>query len=297
MRNRRGAGLSVALVVLGALAALGPAGGCVPPEGAGAAGAGANGAAPPPAPLKPRELGEALDAAYAAFAQRRHDEAMAGAERVLAGNPQGPGAAEAQYLRGRVLEERSRDAAGAGNLAAARSAIQAARDAYNAALLLAPAAALEGEVRTQLANVAYHQEDYATAIAQGTAAYEKVIDAEAKAWVLYRVGLSQQRFGNFTDADRTFAAVQQQFPNTEQSRRAAAHQGARGFHVQVGTFGSPANADAALKDLRASGVIGMSLPNASGQQVVRVGPAPTYEQAKALRARLAGKFPDAIIVP
>jgi outer membrane protein assembly factor BamD (BamD/ComL family) len=294
MRNWRGAGTRTGLALLGALVM---AGGCAAPEGA-AAGPGANAAAArPAAPMKAREVREAVNAAYAAFERKQYDEAMAGAERILAGNPQGAGAAEAQYLRGRVLEERSRAAAAGGNVAAARSAMQSARDAYNAALLLSPAPQLEGDIRTQIANVAYHQEDYATAVAQWSAAYDKVTEPDAKAWVLYRLGLSQQRFGKFTDADRTFAAVQQQFPHTEQARRAAAHQGARGFHVQVGTFNSPANAEAALKDLRTSGVIGMSLPNPSGQQVVRVGPAPTYEQAKALRARLAGKYPDAIIVP
>lgn len=296
MRNRRGAGRWVSLTLLGAVGLAGVVlggGGCAPREG-GAAGPGVNA---PPAPLRQKELQETLNAAYAAFGRKQYDEAMAGAERVLAGNPQSRGAAEGQYLRGRVLEERSRAAAASGNVAGARAAMKSARDAYNAALLLAPPPTVEGDIRTQLANVAYHQEDYATAIAQGTAAFEKLTDPQARAWVLYRVGLSQQRFGNFRDADRTFAAVQQQFPSTEQARRAAAHQGARGFHVQVGTFNSPANADAALKDLRAAGVIGMSLANPAGQQVVRVGPAPTYEQAKALRARLAVKYPGAIIVP
>ena len=267
----------------------------MPPDGAAG---GPNVDAPAPAaPLKPKALREALDAAYAAFGRRQYDEAMAGADRVLAGNPQSPGAAEAQYLRGRVFEERSRAAGAGGNLTAARSTMAAAREAYNAALLLAPAPPLEGDIRTQLANVAYHLEDYATAIAQWSAAADKVTDPQEKAWVMYRLGLSQQRFGNFPDADRTFAAVQQQFPNTEQARRAAAHQGARGFHVQVGTFSTPANAAAALADLRAGGVVGLSLPNPAGQHVVSVGPAPTYEQAKALRLRVAGKYPDAVIVP
>jgi cell division septation protein DedD len=115
--------------------------------------------------------------------------------------------------------------------------------------------------------------------------------------VLYRAGLSQQRSGNFAEADKTFAAVQQQFPNTEPARRAAAHQGARGFHVQVGVFATPANADATLASLRTDGVIGMRLTDPAGRNVVRIGPAPTYEQAKALKTRLAAKYPDAIIIP
>ena len=302
MRNLRGARMWIARTVLaGTMAALafggGAAGGCAASAGAAAGAANGGRRVKPQAPLKPKEVKAALDAAYAAFDRRQYAEALAGAERVLAANPQGAGAAEAQYVRGRVFEQRAIDAAHAKDIPAAKSSLQAAREAYNAALTLRPAPALEGNIRAGVANVAYYQEDYATAIAQWSAAVDKIAEPQSKGWALYRVGLSQQRFGNFPEADRTFAAVQQQFPNTEQARRAAAHQGARGFHVQVGTFSSPANADGALAELRAQGVIGLSLANANGQHVVRVGPVQTYDQAKALRARVAGKYPDAIIIP
>ena len=297
MRNLHSAGMCVVRLVAASCVAVAVVGACAPADGT-AGGAGAKGSvAKPAAPLKPKEAEQVLNDAFAAFNRKQLDQAMAGADRLLASNPQGRGAAEAQYLRGRVFEERARDAGDRSEYAAAKSALQSARDAYNAGLALSPAPELEGRIRTQIANVAYHQDDYATAIAQGTAAYQKVTEPDAKAWVLYRVGLSQQRFGNFTEADRTFAAVQQEFPNTEQARRAAAHRGARGFHVQVGTFSSPTNADGALTDLRAQGVIGLSLPNTNGQLVVRVGPVQTYDQAKALKARVAGKYPDAVIIP
>jgi tetratricopeptide (TPR) repeat protein len=284
------------IAMLGAAGVGFAVGGCVPPEGSATGGAGAT-AIKPTAPLKPKEAEQVVNDASAAFDRKQFDQAMAGADRILAANPQGPGAAEAQYLRGRVFEVRALEAGNAGEYAAAKAALQSARDAYNAALSLAPAPVLEGSIRAQIANVAYHQDDYATAIAQGTAAYQKIAEPNAKAWVLYRVGLSQQRFGSFPEADRTFAAVQQEFPNTEQARRAAAHQGARGFHVQVGTFSAPTNADGAVSELRSQGVIGLSLPNANGQHVVRVGPVQTYEQAKALKARVAGRYPDAVIIP
>jgi tetratricopeptide (TPR) repeat protein len=285
-----------AAVTLMAIAA-----GCAAPEG-GAKGAGANkpaqpAAAVPAKPLKPAERQQALAEAYAAFERKQLDAALAGADRVLAGNHDGPGAAEAQYLRGRVFEERATLASAANDVPAAKAALQAARDAYNASLVAKPAPSVEGNARAGIANVAYFQEDYATAIAQWSAAFEKIPEPATKSWVLYRIGLSQQRFGNFTEADRTFQAVQTQFPNTEPAKRAAAHQGARGFHVQVGVFGTPTNADAALAALRADGVIGMRLTDAAGRNVVRVGPAPTYEHAKALKARLAGKYPDAMIIP
>jgi len=248
-------------------------------------------------PLKPKEMQQALADAYAAFERKQYDAAMTGAQRVLAGNPAGKGAAEAQYLRGRVLEERAAQASGVGDSSGAKAALQSAREAYNAALAANPAPAVEGNIRAGIANVAYFQDDYATAIAEWTAAHEKITEPQTKAWVLYRVGLSQQRFGNFPDADRTFALVQQQYSGTEAARRAAAHQGARGFHVQVGVFTSPTNADATIASLRADGIIGTHITDAQGRHVVRIGPAPTYDQAKALKARLAAKFPDAVILP
>jgi tetratricopeptide (TPR) repeat protein len=251
----------------------------------------------PLTPLKSKEIPAALSQAFAAFEQKKYDVALAGAERVLTSNTDGRGAAEAHYLRGRVYEERAIQASSAGNMPAARGALQAAREAYNAAMLVRPAPLVEGNIRAGIANVAYFQDDYATAIGEGQAAFAKLADPAVKAWVLYRVGLSQQRFGNFAEADRTFAAVQQQFPGSEPARRAAAHQGARAFQVQVGTFATPGNATGTLNTLRSMGVIGTIATDASGRNVVRVGPAPNYEQAKAIRARVATKYPDAVIVP
>src|SRR5688572_21272939 len=92
MRNLPGRGTSAA-TALALAAGLVALSGCVPPEQtAGAAGSGAI-TAPPPAPLKQKELEETLNAAYGAFAARQYDQAIAGADRVLASNPQGPGAA------------------------------------------------------------------------------------------------------------------------------------------------------------------------------------------------------------
>src|SRR5687767_2364112 len=96
MRNRYGAGRWMRLTLLVVLGVTGAGGGCAGPDGA----ATGPGGKPPPAPLKAKELREAINAAYAAFERKQYDEAMAGADRVLAGNPQSPGAAEAQYLRG-----------------------------------------------------------------------------------------------------------------------------------------------------------------------------------------------------
>jgi tetratricopeptide (TPR) repeat protein len=248
-------------------------------------------------PLKSQDVAPTLNEAYAALARKQYDAAYAGAERVLAGNPAGTGAAEAQYLRGRVFEARAEQAAEAGDINAARTNLGSARDAYNTTLSLQPPPDLEGRAQAGLANVAYFQEDYSTAIAAWTKSYDKLDDPQSKAWVLYRIGLSQQRFGQFAEADKTFGQVQQQHPNTEPARRAAAHQGAQGFYVQIGVYSTPANADNAVNGLRGQGIIGMRLTDSSGRNIVRVGPMRTYEEAKSVKTRLAAKYPDTLIIP
>jgi cell division septation protein DedD len=120
---------------------------------------------------------------------------------------------------------------------------------------------------------------------------------DAQAWALYRVGLSQQRIGLFPEADTTFARVQQQFPNTEPARRAGGHLGARAFQVQVGTFADADNAQTLMTALSAEGYASTRSPDSQGRQVVRVGPFPTYDLAKAVRKALAAKYPGATIVP
>lgn len=298
MRNRRSAGMRIGLT----LVAIFVVSGCAPPPEGASTHAGKTGKVAAPSStsqhgLKPNEVQEAINAAYSAFNARQYDAAMSGAERVLAGNPNGRGAAEAHYLKGRVLEERAKKADDAKDVPAARAALQSARESYNAALKAKPMPAVEGNIRAGIANVAYFQEDYATAIAEGLASEPKVTEPQVKAWVLYRVGMSQQRFGNFAEADQTFAKVQQQFPNTDQARRAAAHRGLSAFYVQVGAYDSTTNADAAVAGLRTEGVIGMRTNDANGRNIVRVGPMRTYDEAKKLRTRIAGKFPDSMVIP
>jgi tetratricopeptide (TPR) repeat protein len=267
--------------------------GCAPPPDGGAAGAPGKAVANQP-PLKRKDAEQVLNQAYAAFEAKQYDAAMSGADRVLVGNRDGAGAAEAHYLRGRVFEERAIQAS---DPVAAKTSLVYARTAYNSALGAHPSPEVEGRVHAGIANVAYFQDDYATAIAEYSAAFNKLSDPSSKAWALDRVALSQQRFGNFEEADQAFAKVQQGFPSSEPAKRAGQHMGARGSQVQVGTYATPANAQNAVATLRADGVIGTQQADPNGRTVVRVGPVPTYDQARALKQRLAGKYPDALIVP
>jgi hypothetical protein len=66
----------------------------------------------------------------------------------------------------------------------------------------------------------------------------------------------------------------------------------------VGTFTSPVNADRAIAALHKGRVpAARGTDPATGRQVVRAGPVPSYPEAKALKQYLAGDYPDAVVVP
>ena len=89
-------------------------------------------------------------------------------------------------------------------MAEAQGRLQQARLAYIDALKVGTESrGLEGLIRASLADVAFWQEDYATAADQGRAAYPLLEDPTVRAMALYRSGLSYQRMGRFDDADRT----------------------------------------------------------------------------------------------
>lgn len=255
------------------------------------------GCAPQPPP-------QTLESGYAAFNAGRYKEAYDASAGVLKAQPAGgPNTSAALYLQGRVLEQRAQDAGVAGDSGAMAANLQSARDTYARALSQNPNGGLEASIRSQLANVAYFQDDYAAALEQWTATFPK-LDAlapaaatESKPWTLYRIGLCQQRLGRFGDADATFAKVQKLFPGTEAASRAASHEGATAFGVQVGTFANDANAQSVVSSLRAEGLATTLTPDSAGRRVVRVGPLPTYDQARTIRNTLAVRYPGAIIIP
>ncbi|HLL90433.1 MAG TPA: tetratricopeptide repeat protein [Tepidisphaeraceae bacterium] len=235
---------------------------------------------------------QGLNDGYAALERGNYDAASAAAEAYLRTHRNGPGVAEALYLKGRAFEQRTprdqavRDA----NLAQARSA-------YAEALNHQPEPKLEGNIRAGLANVAYFRDDYLAALGQWTAAYDKLTDADAKAWTLYRIGLCQQRLGRFDRADQTFEQVKRNYPSTEPAKRAADRQGTRSFTLQLATYGSAPVADAATQQLRQQNLTPTRVTDPQGRIVLTLPNLPAYDEAKRLKQRLAGQFPDAVIVP
>jgi len=233
-----------------------------------------------------------LNEGYVALEQQQYDDAINRADEFLSQSPAGPGSAEALYLRGRGYEQRT-----AASPMDAQVNLQNARTSYIQALEQKPSTKLEAYIRTSLANVAYFQDDYATALQQWSAAYGDQLEPDVQAWTLYRIGLCRQRLNQFAEADQVFAAVQERYSNTVPAQRAKEHAGARAFHVQLVTFASPSGADQATAQLKREGVNPIRIIDPKGRYVIRVGPVPTYQQAQSLKARYTGRYPDAMIVP
>jgi outer membrane protein assembly factor BamD (BamD/ComL family) len=233
-----------------------------------------------------------LTAVDQSIQRKQFDQAVQQADAFLAKNPTGAGAPEALYLRGLALEQKV-----APSPQESRANLQAARASYIEALSRRPHDELETRIRAALGNVAYFQDDYQTAISQFAVAVPKLEQNDTRAWSLYRMGLCQQRLGQFQQADQTFTMVQKQHPNTEPARRAKEHEGARAFYVQLVTFKTVASADKAAAALKREGVEPVRATSAQGYQQIRVGPVNSYAQAQSLKSRFADRYPDAIIIP
>ena len=235
-----------------------------------------------------------LRAGYDALSARQLDAAMLAADEVLAASPQQTLPAEAHYLKGRVFEEKAMTIPGsmAGNL-------QKARTEYIAALGLAHTPDLDGRIRADTANVAFHQDDYGTAMEQWAAAYEKLEKPQDKVLTLYRIGCTAQRLGRWDEADQYFGSVMQAVGGSELGKRAAEKKGARGFVVQLATFAEGKQADAAVADLRKQNLAAQHLldPGNRNLHLVRVGSYGSYAQAKSVKDRFAGVYSSAVILP
>lgn len=239
-----------------------------------------------------------LQAGYDALSAQDYDTAMARSSEFIANNPNGgAGTPEALYLQGRVYEHRAETADNVGHQAEAHSDLQDARSTYEHALTLNPSPKIAALLHAGVANVAYFQEDYFTAMREWAAAYPGLTQPDARAWVKYRLGLCQQRLGRFDEADRSFAEVRQDYPRSEPAQRAATHQGVKAFHVELGSWADAKAADEVVAGLRKQGFTADQSPLPDGRHSVRVGPAYNYEQAKALRTRLVGAYPAATIEP
>jgi cell division septation protein DedD len=100
----------------------------------------------------------------------------------------------------------------------------------------------------------------------------------------------------FSQADKSFGDVQKFYPGTDAAARAAARLGEKEFYVEIGKFTDTAGAEKAAGTLRNNG-FAASRANDGGEQIVRIGPLATYNDAKAVQSQVFKDYPKAIIMP
>ena len=172
-----------------------------------------------------------------------------------------------------------------------------ARDNYEAGLLKAPPIGVRAQLRTGIANVDWYEEDYVGALREWQASYENLANDDYKAWVLYQIGRCQQRLGMFHEADATFRDVQKYYPASPAFTRAATRIGMNAFYVEVVEFPDLSSAEQTAAKLRKEKGLPASRSLDAGKQLVRIGPLPTFADAKAVQSRLRGDYPTAVISP
>ncbi len=131
----------------------------------------------------------------------------------------------------------------------------------------------------------------------GRRAYPNFDDPAIKSYMLYRIGLSQQRMGQFGLADQSFASVQQQYPGTDAAKRAREHQGFKSFTLQLATFASGGSADSDISKLQQQGVRPTKSRDSHGNTIIAVGPFSSYSQALGEKLRFSSIYPQAVILP
>jgi len=237
-----------------------------------------------------------LNRGYSEMAAKQYDQADADADEFLRAHPNGTGVAEAYYLKGRIDEQKAQDPALSPTIAEKTKWLDRARDDYQEGLRAIPPIGVRAILHTGVANVDYHEEDYGAALREWKTAYENLPNDDSKAWVLYHIGRCQQRMGLFAEADKSFADVSRYYPGSEAAFRASSKIGANAFYVEVGQFPDPNNAEQAAGKLRKEGYPASRTLEA-GRQIVRVGPLPTFPDAKAIQSRVHREYPGAVISP
>src|SRR5205823_8410190 len=142
----------------------------------------------------------------------------------------------------------------------------------------------------------YYMDDYSTAIEQWATAYPNLDDKDQKAWALLRIGLSQQRLGHFEQADGTLARVMREYPDAPPAKAAREKIGVRQFYVQLAAFANAGSALNASYEMRKAGLVTSLGMDTQGRHLLRVGPLGTYAEARGVKARVAGQYPDAMIM-
>jgi len=120
--------------------------------------------------------------------------------------------------------------------------------------------------------------------------------------LLYRLGLSYERLGRWSDAQVVHRRIVETLPQAPYASSAARRVALKADHfaVQCDVFSQPQLARRRVTELEAKGLSAYTRPevrNGKTYHVVFVGQYRTYADAKAALARVRGHVPDAVLWP
>src|SRR5262249_28521058 len=121
-----------------------------------------------------------LEQGATALNEHRYDEAGAAANDYLAKYPNGADAARALYIQGQAYELRAAESKE--QTAAARSDLESAKAAYTRGLTLRASPTVAAHLHAGLANVAYFEEDYSTALREWQMSYANLTNDDSGPW-------------------------------------------------------------------------------------------------------------------
>ncbi len=231
---------------------------------------------------------QSLDRGFDAYSAGQYDAAAGAAGGYIAKYPDDAAVDEAYYLRGLSRM-------GLGDRAGAAADLRVAIAKSNRD-------DLRGKAWRGLGELAFEGERFEEAMQDYREALGYYPAQRPDALVVYRIGACLQALGQWDAARPWFQRVLEVSPAGDAlALRALERRDARGFSLQFGAYGSLANANDALKQLKAQGIIsGVVVPEmqeGTMLYMVRAGMYRTYDEAEAGRAGLIGRFPEVRVVP
>lgn len=229
---------------------------------------------------------QAFDTGYAAFQAGQWEKAIEGFTQYLRSDPTSADRGEVYYYRGEALVRLNRRAE--------------AKTDFVRAIGAGPKPPIDQFARVAVGNLYYEEGNDAKALEH----YAKVLagprdDLPVPA-ILFRAGVSLQRLGRWSMADKYLARVIEKYSNTPWAALAMRRLHADAFRVQTGAFAAMTTAQGRARRAQQAGFTVRIAKVATGRQTlhaVQVGRAATYAEAEALAQRVRQAGFEALIVP
>ena len=211
------------------------------------------------------------------------DEALTAAIRA---EPYSPATAEAYYIRGLTRLK--------------RGDMRAAETDFTSAAKLADREDLKANAQVCLGSIAYERESFAQAYNYYRSAVSNLPRVSPNDWVLYKLGISAQKVGEWDAAKRYLGRLIREYPGGETAQRARERLDWDYFTIQAGAFTNRDNALSRVEQLRRASLPAYREVRENGGkpvQVVYVGRYKDFKSAAESLDKVKRVVSDAQIIP